>query len=137
MAMPTPNSTPASTRFEPPSPKAKVRPATTMATSERPRAIVLVKAVIKTLTAFSQGELPCANAGAAKSKVTAMPARFRAVCLNEIVLRHKLLIRISSFEAQCFREESWRVLAASVGPEPPVAGCKQEPLAREKCLGRS
>src|ERR1700691_3352794 len=69
MAMPTPKSTPASTRFEPPSPKAKVRPATTMATSERPRAMVLVKAVIKTLTAFSQGEVPCANAGAARSSV--------------------------------------------------------------------
>jgi len=40
-----------------------------MATSERPRAMVLVKAVIRTLTAFSQGEAPCANAGAAKSNV--------------------------------------------------------------------
>src|SRR5580692_2990358 len=69
MAMPTPKSTPASTRFEPPSPKAKVRPATTMATSDSPRAMVLVKAVIKTLTAFSQGDAPCANAGAAKSNV--------------------------------------------------------------------
>src|SRR6202050_817454 len=69
MAIPTPKSTPASTRFEPPSPKANVRPATTMATSERPRAMVLVKAVIRTLTAFSQGEAPCANAGAAKSNV--------------------------------------------------------------------
>jgi hypothetical protein len=49
--------------------KAKVRPATTMATSERPRAMVLVKAVIRTLTAFSQGEPPCANAGAARSSV--------------------------------------------------------------------
>src|ERR1700677_3414447 len=49
--------------------KANVRPATTMATSERPRAMVLVKAVIRTLTAFSQGEAPCANAGAAKSNV--------------------------------------------------------------------
>src|SRR5439155_11335891 len=39
MAMPTPKSTPARTRFEPPSPKAKVRPATTMETSDRPRAI--------------------------------------------------------------------------------------------------
>ena len=47
MAMPTPKSTPASTRFEPPSPKAKVRPATTMATSERPRAMVLVKACLQ------------------------------------------------------------------------------------------
>src|SRR5580700_5467469 len=69
MAIPTPNSTPASTRFEPPSPKANVRPATTMATSERPRAMVLVNAVMRTLTAFSQGELPapCAYAGAATS----------------------------------------------------------------------
>src|SRR5277367_248281 len=67
IAMPTPKSTPASTRFEPPSPNAKVRPATTMATSERPRAMVLVKAVIKTLTAFSQGEFPWAKAGAARS----------------------------------------------------------------------
>jgi len=65
MAMPTPKSTPARTRFEPPSPKAKVNPDTTIATRERPRAIVLVNAVIKTLTAFSQGELPvaCAKAG--------------------------------------------------------------------------
>jgi hypothetical protein len=31
--------------------------------------MVLVKAVIKTLTAFSQGEVPCANAGAARSSV--------------------------------------------------------------------
>src|SRR5580704_9957535 len=71
MAIPTPKSTPASTRFDPPSPKAKVSPATTIATSERPRAMVLVKAVSKTLTAFSQGELPpCANAGAARNRAT-------------------------------------------------------------------
>src|SRR5580658_10134077 len=71
IAMPTPNSTPASTRFEPPSPKANVRPATTMATSERPRAMVLVNAVMRTLTAFSHGELPpCANAGAARNRAT-------------------------------------------------------------------
>src|ERR1700679_485814 len=46
---------------------AKGRPATTIATSERPRAMVLVKAVIKTLTAFSQGEFPWAKAGAARN----------------------------------------------------------------------
>src|SRR5216684_8928594 len=73
IAMPTPKRTPARTRFEPPSPKAKVRPATTMATSERPRAIVLVKAVIKTLTAFSHGEVPVwAKAGATKRNVEPM-----------------------------------------------------------------
>lgn len=60
MAMPTPNNTPARTRFEPPSPNAKVKPATTMETSERPRAIVVVNACIKTLTAFSQGDAPVA-----------------------------------------------------------------------------
>ncbi|MGC0779496.1 MAG: hypothetical protein WCD68_20050 [Candidatus Acidiferrum sp.] len=68
MAMPTPKSTPARTRFEPPSPKAKVRPATTIATSERPRAMVLVKAVWSTLTAFSHGEVPWANAGEASRR---------------------------------------------------------------------
>jgi predicted dithiol-disulfide oxidoreductase (DUF899 family) len=36
-------------RFEPPSPNAKVRPATTIATSESPRAIVLVNACCRTL----------------------------------------------------------------------------------------
>jgi hypothetical protein len=65
MAMPTPKSTPARTRFEPPSPKAKVKPATTMATSERPRAISVVNAVIKTVTAFSQGDVPVVWAKAA------------------------------------------------------------------------
>ena len=66
--MPTPNRTPASTRFEPPSPKANVRPATTIATSESPRAMVLVKAVIKTLTAFSQGELPPLREGRSRKE---------------------------------------------------------------------
>jgi hypothetical protein len=36
MAIPTPKSTPASTRFEPPSPKAQVSPATTIATRDSP-----------------------------------------------------------------------------------------------------
>jgi hypothetical protein len=81
--MPTPNRTPASTRFDPPSPKAKVSPATTMATSESPRAMVLVKAVSRTLTAFSQGEAPpCANAGAARISATT-EARTARVVRNE------------------------------------------------------
>ena len=70
MAIPTPKSTPASTRFEPPSPNANVRPATTMETSERPRAIVVVNACIKTLTAFSQGEPPAAWANAADPRIS-------------------------------------------------------------------
>jgi len=69
MAIPTPKSTPARTRFEPPSPNAKVKPATTIETSERPRAIVVVNACIKTLTAFSQGDAPVAWANAAVAKI--------------------------------------------------------------------
>ena len=66
----SPCSTPASTRFEPPSPKAKVSPATTIATKDSPRAIVLVNACCRTLTAFSQGDWPltCANAADARSE---------------------------------------------------------------------
>lgn len=74
--MPTPKRTPARTRFEPPSPKANVRPATTMATRERPRAMVLVNAVCRTFTAFSQGEAPAwAKAGAARRKALAVVTR--------------------------------------------------------------
>src|SRR2546429_8014112 len=68
MAMPTPKRTPARTRFEPPSPKAKVRPETTIATRDNPRAMVLVKACCRTLTAFSQGEFAWANAGAESAR---------------------------------------------------------------------
>src|SRR5258706_15511133 len=82
MAMPTPKRTPASTRFEPPSPKAKVRPDTTIATKERPRAMVLVKACCKTLTAFSQGEAPCAKAGAANNRPRAAAVNCRNTLLN-------------------------------------------------------
>src|SRR5581483_5804000 len=70
MAMSTPKSTPARMRFEPPAPKAKVKPATTMETSERPRAMVVVNACIKTLTAFSHGEPPAASANAADARIS-------------------------------------------------------------------
>jgi hypothetical protein len=50
--------------------KAKVSPETTMATSESPRAMVLVKAVMSTLTAFSHGELPCRAKAGIASKST-------------------------------------------------------------------
>src|ERR1700730_2045968 len=96
MAMPTPKSTPASTRFEPPSPNAKVSPDTTMATSESPRAMVVVKACCSTLAAFSQGELACARAVDTTSSVagsainartgTARPNRenFTDICASRI-----------------------------------------------------
>src|SRR6516162_3334014 len=85
MAMPTPKRTPASTRLEPPSPKANVRPDTTMATKERPRAMVLVKACCSTLTAFSHGELPdtCAKPGTARTS----PAAATSSSLNAFLNR--------------------------------------------------
>jgi hypothetical protein len=45
--------------------KAKVSPETTMTTSDNPRGMVLVNASCRTFTAVSQGEAPCAQAGAA------------------------------------------------------------------------
>jgi hypothetical protein len=51
--------------------KANVNPETTMATSDNPRAIVLVKACCSTFTAFSHGEFPCAKAGTASARVIA------------------------------------------------------------------
>src|SRR5882762_11816952 len=84
IAIPTPKSTPASTRFEPPSPKAKVRPATTIATRERPRAMVLVKACCSTLTAFSHGEVPVwPKAGAARNRATTAVVRNRKRNVDE------------------------------------------------------
>src|SRR6266446_5862728 len=87
VATPTPKRTPASTRFEPPSPKAKVRPDTTIATRERPRAMVLVNACCRTLTAFSQGEAPWAKAGAANNRLRAATVN----CRNTFLKRRSLL----------------------------------------------
>src|SRR6266478_243104 len=96
MAMPTPKRTPASTRFEPPSPKAKVRPETTIATKERPRAIVLVNACCRTLTAFSQGEAPWAKAGAANNRPRAATVNCRNTFLNRRdLLKCGLILGIS------------------------------------------
>src|SRR2546428_4857034 len=81
-AMPTPKRTPARTRFEPPSPKAKVKPASTIATRERPRAMVLVNACMRTFTAFSQGEPVCANAGVARIRAVARTATLRLMHLS-------------------------------------------------------
>ena len=49
--------------------KAKVNPETTMATKERPRAMVVVKACCRTLAAFSQGEFACARAADTRNRV--------------------------------------------------------------------
>jgi hypothetical protein len=53
-----------------------------MATRESPRAMVLVNAVCRTFTAFSQGEFACAKAGAARSKPSATAAICREMILN-------------------------------------------------------
>src|SRR5690242_11917389 len=98
IAMPTPNNTPARTRFEPPSPKAKVRPDTTMATRESPRAIVLVNACCKTFTAFSHGELPvvCAKAGAASIRPKIRLRNWRASRENDMVRRRNRFMAMGS-----------------------------------------
>src|SRR5260221_3712776 len=57
IAIPTPNTIPASIRFDSPSPNANMSPPTTIATRLRPRAIGPVKAVCKTATAFSHGDM--------------------------------------------------------------------------------
>src|SRR5579872_6042340 len=93
IAMPTPKRTPASTLFEPPSPKANVKPETTIATRDNPRAMVLVNAVSSTLTAFSQGELPaCAKAGAARIKPVAATSRYCDCLLNLRAFLQRFLI---------------------------------------------
>jgi hypothetical protein len=57
--------------------KANVRPATTIATSESPRAMVLVNASCSTFTAFSHGEFPWAKSGAASRRPAATLAATR------------------------------------------------------------
>src|SRR5258708_4269903 len=55
-----------------------------MATSERPRAMVLVKACCSTLTAFSQGEAPVwPKAGAARNRATTAVLRNRKRNIDE------------------------------------------------------
>lgn len=63
---------PAKVRLPPPSPKANVKPPTTIATSARPLAMVPVNACCRTFTAFSQGELPCPKTSVAHAKATPM-----------------------------------------------------------------
>src|SRR6266481_5402029 len=121
IAIPTPKRTPARTRFEPPSPKANVRPDTTIATRERPRAIVLVKACWRTPTAFSQGEAPWAKAGATKSSPRATAVNCRNIFLNRRALFQSglifgyLLVRffadrslLESSRRNCCRQETPR-----------------------------
>jgi hypothetical protein len=56
--------------------KANVSPDTTIATSDSPRAMVLVKAVSSTLTALSHGELPAwARAGPARTRITTIATK--------------------------------------------------------------
>src|SRR5262249_24113479 len=58
IAMPMPKTIPANMRLLPPSPKANIKPPTTIATRLRPLAIGPVKAFCSCCTAFSQGLPP-------------------------------------------------------------------------------
>src|SRR5438128_1295578 len=95
-AMPTPKTIPAIRRLEPPSPKAKARPPTTIAMRLRALAIVVVKLVRNTVTAFSQGP-DCAKLGvvATSTNTTRMKS----------VRRDDLLISADSFLAACTQQE--------------------------------
>src|SRR5947199_7757288 len=77
-AMPTPKIMPAMRRLEPPSPNANARPPTTIAIRLRALAIVVVKLVRKTVTAFSQGP-DCAKVevDAMRTRTTATRTRLR------------------------------------------------------------
>src|SRR5215469_5694739 len=130
MAMPTPKRTPASTRFEPPSPKANVRPDTRMATKERPRAMVLVNAACSTLTAFSHGELPdtCAKPGTVRTSPAAGTSSSLSTFLNrKAFVPCGLILRPSA----CLRslvDQAQRVLAGAVGPPRGIARDEAKPF---------
>src|ERR1700730_1259917 len=115
IAIPTPKSTPARMRFEPPSPNANVSPPTTIATSDSPRAIVLVNASCKTLTAFSQGEFPCAKAGAARNNPATTMHAWRETSFSRIAFRQIVLMLESSFALDRGARLVGRVLACSFG----------------------
>ena len=102
IAMPTPKRTPARTLLDPPSPKANVRPDTTMATSDNPRAMVLVNACCRTPTAFSQGEVPvCAKRGTASTRIKRNATASRNLFLKALDLSQRVFIlRWSPFAAR-------------------------------------
>jgi len=119
--MPTPKRTPASTRFEPLSPKAKVRLDTTIATKERPRAIVLVNACCRTLTAFSQGEATLGEGRCGQQQAQSGSGQCRNAFLNR---RARYLLCLTSSI-----DHSWRVLAG-------IVAARRHPNAtgRTECL---
>jgi hypothetical protein len=57
--------------------KANVNPDTTMATSDSPRAMVVVNACCRTLAAFSQGEFACAREADTRNRVMKSVKRAR------------------------------------------------------------
>src|SRR5438876_1658841 len=82
-AMPTPKITPDKVRLAAPSPKANIRPPTTIATSAKPVAIGPVKAVCNACTACVHGEVvDCAKTSSASAvQVANVKAAFRKRCL--------------------------------------------------------
>src|SRR5579859_609913 len=82
-AMPTPKITPDKVRLAAPSPKANIRPPTTLATSAKPVAIGPVKAVCNACTACVHGDVvDCAKTSSASEVQAAnVNATFRKTCL--------------------------------------------------------
>jgi len=74
-----------------------------MATSDSPRAIVLVKACCRTFTALSQGELACAKAGTASIKQTIMLNGCGPIRRNKILWR-ALFMAVDSPSDSRYRE---------------------------------
>jgi hypothetical protein len=106
--------------------KAKVRPDTTIATSDNPRAMVLVKAVSRTLTAFSHGELPCARADPANTRVRPIAiTRWRCHEGTRSLRRNRLIMEFSLVFEITKRKRRGGVRASSWES---VRETKQEPM---------
>src|SRR5207249_6626994 len=63
-------------------------------TRDNPRAIVLVNACWRTLTAFSQGEVPCAKAEAARSRPATTTHNWRNLGLSRSGFRQIFVILV-------------------------------------------
>src|SRR5579864_2046629 len=89
IAMPMPKTIPANMRLFPPSPKANIKPPTTMATRLRPFAIGPVKAFCSCCTAFSQGLPPaCSRMSVSIVFILHVPkTRVLAACLHTQTLQ--------------------------------------------------
>src|SRR6266404_7783062 len=101
-----------------------------MATSDSPRAMVLVKACCRTLTAFSNGEFAWAKAGAANAKAQTM-ARNRSVGRkNERLWAKNRFMEWTPESARC------RELSAHLQDRPRLTSRVVAPVSGEGKIGR-